>query len=126
MKDNQDVRETVRKGYSAIATKGGSCCGPSKGCCVSSAPGGVAKAVGYSDAELATLPEGADMGLSCGNPTALAALREGVVVLDLGAGGGFDVFLVGHARMRGRGGSGTSSSALVRSNTFQWPTPAST
>jgi SAM-dependent methyltransferase len=53
----------------------------------------VAKGVGYSDAELATLPDGANMGLSCGNPTALAALRPGEVVLDLGAGGGFDVFL---------------------------------
>ncbi len=54
---------------------------------------GVAKAVGYSEAELATLPEGANMGLSCGNPGAIAALKQGEVVLDLGSGGGFDVFL---------------------------------
>jgi ubiquinone/menaquinone biosynthesis C-methylase UbiE len=53
----------------------------------------VAKAVGYSDAELATLPDGANMGLSCGNPGAIAALKPGEVVLDLGSGGGFDVFL---------------------------------
>jgi SAM-dependent methyltransferase len=53
----------------------------------------VARAAGYSDAELATLPEGANMGLSCGNPGAIAALKPGEVVLDLGSGGGFDVFL---------------------------------
>ena len=66
----QDVRETVRKGYAAIAVGGGSCCGPSKGCCGSGDAADVARAVGYSDAELATLPEGANMGLSCGNAVA--------------------------------------------------------
>lgn len=103
--NREHVREAVRKEYAAIARSGGSCapgvasrgkaagCGPTKSCCGSSSPNGVAKAVGYSDAELATLPEGANMGLSCGNPTALAALRTGEVVLDLGSGGGFDVFL---------------------------------
>jgi arsenite methyltransferase len=89
----QDVRETVRKGYAAIAKGGGSCCGPAKKSCGCGAAG-VAKAVGYSDAELATLPEGANMGLSCGNPGAIAALKPGEAVLDLGSGGGFDVFLV--------------------------------
>jgi len=90
---NESVREAVRKGYAQIARKGGSCCGPSQSCCGGDRAQGIAKAVGYSDAELATLPEGANMGLSCGNPTALAALRVGEVVLDLGSGGGFDVFL---------------------------------
>lgn len=102
---NESVREAVRKGYAQIAQQGRSCapgiasrgkttgCGAGKGCCGKASPEGVAKAVGYSDAELATLPEGANMGLSCGNPTALAALRAGEVVLDLGSGGGFDVFL---------------------------------
>ena len=94
MKENESVHETVRRGYANIATQGGSCCGPIQTCCGTTDPGNVAKAVGYSDAELATLPEGANMGLSCGNPGALAALRQGEVVLDLGAGGGFDVFLV--------------------------------
>jgi SAM-dependent methyltransferase len=90
----KDTREEVRKGYAAIAKGGGSCCGPAKSCCGSSDSARTAKAVGYSDTELATLPEGANMGLSCGNPTALAALKPGEVVLDLGSGGGFDVFLV--------------------------------
>jgi SAM-dependent methyltransferase len=55
----------------------------------------LAKGLGYDDADLAKLPDGADMGLSCGNPTALASLKSGEVVLDLGSGGGFDVFIAG-------------------------------
>ena len=55
----------------------------------------LAKHIGYTPEELAALPEGANMGLSCGNPNALAALQPGEVVLDLGAGGGFDVFIAG-------------------------------
>jgi arsenite methyltransferase len=89
----ESVRANVRAGYAAIATAGASCCGPAQRCCGGGDAAGVAKAVGYSDAELATLPDGANMGLSCGNPGALAALRPGEVVLDLGSGGGFDVFL---------------------------------
>lgn len=89
-----DIRESVRRGYAHIAEQGGSCCGPSKDCCGTADPGKVAQSIGYSEAELSTLPEGANMGLSCGNPGALAALQPGETVLDLGAGGGFDVFLV--------------------------------
>jgi SAM-dependent methyltransferase len=85
------VREKVREGYAQIAASGGSCCGPS--CCCGG--GNVAQAVGYSVDELAALPEGADMGLSCGNPTALALLQPGETVLDLGSGGGLDVFIAG-------------------------------
>ena len=92
--DSERVRAAVRKGYAGIAKGGGSCCGPAKSGCGCGGAAGVAKAVGYSDAELATLPEGANMGLSCGNPGAVAALKRGEVVLDLGSGGGFDVFLV--------------------------------
>jgi len=93
-RSKQAVRESVRKGYAAIATSGGSCCGPTKGCCGSGDAASVGKTVGYTDAELATLPDGANMGLSCGNPGAIASLKPGEVVLDLGSGGGFDVFLV--------------------------------
>ncbi|HOW98411.1 MAG TPA: arsenite methyltransferase [Kiritimatiellia bacterium] len=89
----KDVHESVRQGYAAIAAGGGSCCGPAKSCGGGGAAD-VARTVGYSDAELATLPDGANMGLSCGNPAALAGLKPGEAVLDLGAGGGFDVFLV--------------------------------
>jgi arsenite methyltransferase len=96
MKANQskqeEVRATVREGYGKIAASGNSCCGPTCGC---GAPSDLAKQVGYSAEELAALPEGANMGLSCGNPTAIASLQPGEVVLDLGSGGGFDVFIAG-------------------------------
>jgi SAM-dependent methyltransferase len=93
------VRELVRDAYGSIAAKGGSCCGPQPTCCGSGpdASDDLAKHIGYSAEELAALPEGANLGLSCGNPNALAALKPGEVVLDLGSGGGFDVFIAGRA-----------------------------
>jgi arsenite methyltransferase len=93
-KNKDGVRDTVREGYSQIAKTGGSCCGKS-GCGSGSSAAKVARTVGYTEAELATLPDGANMGLSCGNPTAIASLKPGEVVLDLGSGGGFDVFIAG-------------------------------
>lgn len=92
------IRETVREGYATIA-KGGAC-GPSAaggGCCGATTfdPDALARAIGYSSAELAHTPDGANMGLSCGNPTAIASLKPGETVLDLGAGGGFDCFIAG-------------------------------
>lgn len=91
---HEHVRETVRTGYAAIATGQRSCCCS----CQRSGqadPTGLAKAIGYDAESLANLPEGANMGLSCGNPLAIAALKEGQTVLDLGSGGGFDVFQAG-------------------------------
>jgi SAM-dependent methyltransferase len=91
------VHAAVREGYGKIAGSGGSCCGPAPTCC-GSAPAAseeLAKHIGYSSEELEALPEGANMGLSCGNPNALASLQPGEVVLDLGSGGGFDVFIAG-------------------------------
>jgi SAM-dependent methyltransferase len=94
--DSEIVRQAVREGYGQIAQKDGSCCS-GVSCCGSNADDSaqLAKYVGYSADELAALPEGANMGLSCGNPNALAALKAGEVVLDLGSGGGFDVFIAG-------------------------------
>ncbi len=89
---DKDVRSVVRQEYGKIAQQGGSCCGPSS-CCGGPTAASVTEAVGYDQADLKDLPEGANMGLSCGNPTALASLREGEVVLDLGAGAGLDVFV---------------------------------
>jgi arsenite methyltransferase len=92
------VRTAVREGYAKIATEtSGGCCGPGVSCC-GSAPADadkLARELGYSVAELSASPAGANMGLSCGNPAALAALQPGEVVLDLGSGGGFDVFIAG-------------------------------
>jgi arsenite methyltransferase len=86
---NEKIRESVRKGYTQIA-KGNTGCGCG---CGSSAPAKLAEGIGYTSTELEILPEGANMGLSCGNPTAIAELKPGQVVLDLGSGGGFDVFI---------------------------------
>ena len=83
----------VQDAYGRIASLGGGCCGPQSSCCGGGRAGEVAQGVGYSDAELATLPEGANLGLSCGNPTATAHIQPGEVVVDLGSGGGLDVFL---------------------------------
>jgi SAM-dependent methyltransferase len=90
--EQEEVRAKVREGYGKIASTGGSCCGPS---CCSKETGQLAEHIGYNSDELAALPEGANMGLSCGNPTAIASLKPGEVVLDLGSGGGFDVFIAG-------------------------------
>jgi len=95
--DNENVRQKVREGYGKIAVLDSACCGSGVSCCGSSpeAAEELVKHIGYSADDLAVLPEGANMGLSCGNPTAIASLKPGDVVLDLGAGGGFDVFIAG-------------------------------
>lgn len=116
------VREKVRAGYGQIARSGGwseaqlgagtgapttsaasGCCGGGAGsgagggCCgpATFSPEQLAAAIGYSQTDLAATPESANMGLSCGNPTAIAALKPGEVVIDLGSGGGFDCFVAG-------------------------------
>ena len=95
--DKEQIREQVRDGYGQIAEAAAlSCCGPKTACCGGvRAPDALAAQLGYDEAELAVLPEGANLGLSCGNPTAMATLKEGEVVVDLGSGGGFDVFIAG-------------------------------
>lgn len=89
----EKVKESIRMGYSDIAKGKSGCCSDSSSCCGSASPDKHAEAMGYTNAELEVLPDGANMGLSCGNPTALVDLKEGQVVLDLGSGGGFDVFI---------------------------------
>lgn len=84
------VRAAVREQYGNVArATGAGGCAP--GCCGPSAVSSLA--LGYSEEDLAAVPEGANMGLGCGNPQAIAALKAGETVLDLGAGGGFDCFL---------------------------------
>ncbi|MEW6442370.1 MAG: arsenite methyltransferase [bacterium] len=96
----EEVKRNVRDRYGDVARSGSSCCAPSSSgsCCGSTdVAEGIGRSIGYSDAELASVPEGANLGLGCGNPTALASLREGETVLDLGAGAGFDCFLAANA-----------------------------
>ncbi len=88
--DAEAVKATVRERYAEVA-KGEASCGSLCGCTDNAEE--LATAFGYSEEELATLPEGANLGLSCGNPQALAAMRPGETVLDLGSGAGFDCFL---------------------------------
>jgi arsenite methyltransferase len=91
----QEVKKAVRQRYAKVAKRGGGCgCVPASPCCGSAnVAQNISKAVGYSDEDIGAVPEGANLGLGCGNPVALASLKEGEVVLDLGAGGGFDCFL---------------------------------
>jgi arsenite methyltransferase len=85
------IKEEIRNKYGAIARTGGSCCGPAS--CGSSPASDASKKIGYSDDDISAAPEGANLGLGCGNPVAIASLRKGETVLDLGSGGGFDAFL---------------------------------
>ncbi|MBU3968281.1 MAG: arsenite methyltransferase [Euryarchaeota archaeon] len=89
----EEIKKVVREGYGRIAKTSGPCCPPTSSCCGSSRPDDVSKTIGYSDEELSSVPEGANLGLGCGNPVALASLKKGETVLDLGSGPGFDCFL---------------------------------
>lgn len=91
-----EIRQAVRTNYARVSQRvtGACCSGGSASPCCGSVPAESASArLGYSEEELAAVPEGADMGLGCGNPQAIAALQPGETLLDLGSGGGFDCFL---------------------------------
>jgi len=98
--DTNEIKDLVRARYGGIAAAASeSCCGPATACCGPVAEDDLtgldakSSRMGYSEAELEAVPEGANLGLGCGNPQAIAALRPGEVLVDLGSGAGFDCFL---------------------------------
>ncbi len=88
-----EIKKIVKEGYAKAVKQVTSCCSSRSCCSGTSQAKTISKTVGYSDAEINAVPEGANLGFGCGNPVALASLKEGDVVLDLGSGAGFDAFL---------------------------------
>ena len=99
LKNPDSMRGGIREAYAQVARadSAGECCGEASSCCGVSDDAAINRLIstrlGYSEQERAAVPQGADMGLGCGNPKAIAALQAGEVVVDLGSGGGFDCFL---------------------------------
>ena len=92
--ENKSIREAVKERYAGIITQSSSCCGSGASKCPDAELiQTTSKVVGYSDQELKSIPDGANLGLGCGNPVALAVIKKGDVVLDLGSGAGVDCFL---------------------------------
>jgi SAM-dependent methyltransferase len=90
----EETRKIVREGYAKVAMQGSSCCGTIDSYCgTADRAEDISKKIGYSEEELKAVPDGANLGLGCGNPVALASLKEGETVLDLGSGPGLDCFL---------------------------------
>lgn len=88
-----EIKEIVKSRYAEVVLHNTPCCGPRKSCCGNPDSQVLSKKVGYSETDINSVPEGANLGLGCGNPVALAMLKPDDVVLDLGSGAGFDAFL---------------------------------
>jgi arsenite methyltransferase len=94
----EEIKIAVRKGYAQIAQKAVSCCSPVASCCgPEKAVETISREIGYRSEDLQAVPDGANLGLGCGNPVALGSLQEGETVIDLGSGAGFDCFLAAKA-----------------------------
>jgi ubiquinone/menaquinone biosynthesis C-methylase UbiE len=95
MENDEKIKKIVREGYAKVAKEKSSCCPPKQAPCNCRTPTSeeISKKIGYSEEDISSVPEGANLGLGCGNPIALASLKKGETVLDLGSGAGFDCFL---------------------------------
>ena len=91
--EENEIKKVVREGYAKIAKEAFSCCSVTSCCESTDLAHEISRKIGYGERELKSVPEGSNLGLGCGNPVALASLREGEIVLDLGSGVGFDCFL---------------------------------
>lgn len=91
--DEIQIKEKVRQRYARVVLERTSCCGPQASCCGGGSVQEISQLMGYSQEELSQVPQEANLGLGCGNPVALASLKEGETVMDLGSGAGFDCFL---------------------------------
>lgn len=92
--EEKKIKKKVREGYAKIAKQETTCCGSIDICCGNAnTPEEISKTIGYTDEQLQSVPKEANLGLGCGNPTAIALLKKGETVLDLGSGAGFDCFL---------------------------------
>ena len=89
----EEIKKVVREGYAQIAQQDSARYASANSCCGGTDLAQKSKCIGYTEQDLETVPEGANLGLGCGNPVALSSLREGETVLDLGSGAGFDCFL---------------------------------
>jgi arsenite methyltransferase len=99
---DEKIKKAVRGGYARIARKDSSCCSTSSCCGGADLAEDISRKLGYGEKELSSVPEGSNLGLGCGTPIALASLKEGETILDLGSGAGFDCFLA--AKQVGRNG----------------------
>ena len=94
MKKSENIKKIVKDSYARIAQSSGGCGCGSCGCDSNQTVQKQSGEMGYSEDEMTAVPDGSNLGLGCGNPVAIASLKEGEVVLDLGSGAGFDAFLV--------------------------------
>ena len=92
-REKVEIKKIVREGYAKVATQNTSCCSSGSCCGGNASAQDISRSVGYSIDEMNAAPDGANLGLGCGNPVAIASLKEGDIVLDLGSGAGFDAFL---------------------------------
>src|SRR3989338_9498747 len=92
-RDHKEIKRVVREGYARVAKHGIIGCSSNSCCGNKNKAKGISKIIGYTDRDINAVPDGSNLGLGCGNPVAIASLKRGETVLDLGSGAGFDAFL---------------------------------